>query len=376
MKKRILIFSTAYLPLVGGAEVAVKEITDRFKNQYEFVMITAKIDKNLPAVETVGNVEVHRLGWGSHLDKFYLFFAGLNKAKKLGKFDLVWAVMASYSGLAALRFKKRNKQVPYLLTLQEGDSKVHIYQHTWFIWPYFKQVFKKANKIQAISTYLRDWAKDMGATCPVEVVPNGVDLDVFLHQDHNFDGFKIKQRLGLKASDKVIISASRLVPKNGLEDLIKAMSQLPNNTHLLLAGEGPLKKPLTLLVQNLELKERVHFLGSVEHKDLAKYFWASDIFCRPSLSEGLGVAFLEAMAASLPVVATKVGGIPDFLQDGETGLFCKVKDPKDIAKQINRVLEDDSLAMRLSKNGRELVKERYSWDQVSVEMNKLIQSIV
>jgi hypothetical protein len=68
-KKRILIFSTAYLPFVGGAEIAVKEITDRLP-QYEFVMVTAKIKKGLPDVENVGNIEVHRIGIGSSWDRF------------------------------------------------------------------------------------------------------------------------------------------------------------------------------------------------------------------------------------------------------------------------------------------------------------------
>lgn len=121
--KRVLIFSTAYLPLVGGAEFAVKEITDRLGGEFEFVMLTARLDAKLPEIERIGNIEVHRIGEDNHWDKYRLVKVGWQEARKLGRFDLVWAIMASYGGFAALRYKKRNPAVPFLLTLQEGDSR-------------------------------------------------------------------------------------------------------------------------------------------------------------------------------------------------------------------------------------------------------------
>ena len=105
-KKRILIFSTAYVPLIGGAEVAVKEITDRILD-FEFVMVTAKIDPELPEVEKIGNIEVHRLGNGNHWDKYWLVCHGPRYAQKLGHFDAIWGIMASYAGFAALRCKRQ-----------------------------------------------------------------------------------------------------------------------------------------------------------------------------------------------------------------------------------------------------------------------------
>ena len=165
-KKRILIFSTAYFPLIGGAEIAVKEITDRIED-CEFVMIASKLDKKLPREEKLHNLYIHRIGKGNNWDKFRLIFSGPKYAKSLGKFDIVWSIMASFGGFAGLRYKKQNKKVPFLLTLQEGDSKYHIYKRVWFIWPYFKQIFKMADRIQAISKYLGDWACDMGSKVKV-----------------------------------------------------------------------------------------------------------------------------------------------------------------------------------------------------------------
>src|SRR3989344_5951494 len=195
---RVLIFSTAYLPLIGGAELAVKEITDRL-HDIEFVMITSRLRPDLAEHEKMGNVSVYRIGKGNVFDKFRLIFFGWKKAQALGTFNLVWSIMASHGGFVALRYKKRNQSVPFLLTLQEGDSKLHIYKHVWWCWSYFKQIFTEADRIQAISRYLADWGKKMGATCPVDIVPNGVEIQV-----------------GKKSDDvKRVITVSRLVKKNG-----------------------------------------------------------------------------------------------------------------------------------------------------------------
>jgi len=84
----------------------------------------------------------------------------------------------------------------------------------------------------------------------------------------------------------------------------------------------------------------------------------ADVFVRPSLSEGLGNVFLEAMAAGLPIIGTPVGGILDFLKDGETGLFCRIKNPKSIAEKIKEILSDDRLREKLIQNGQKLAEEK------------------
>jgi glycosyltransferase involved in cell wall biosynthesis len=91
---------------------------------------------------------------------------------------------------------------------------------------------------------------------------------------------------------------------------------------------------------------------------------------RPSISEGLGTAFLEAMAAGLPIVGTNVGGIPDFLKDSQTGLFCTTES-KSIAEKINLLLKDNDLRNRISENARKLVSEKYQWDNIAEEYKKL-----
>lgn len=368
--KRILIFSTAYFPFIGGAEVAVKEISDRLPD-FQFIMITARLDSKLQAVEKVGNIEIHRLGKGNSLDKYRLMAQGASYASKLGHFDAIWGIMASYAGFVALRFKKGNLRVPFLLTLQEGDGRWDIYKHVWWCWPYFKQIFKSANRIQAISNYLAKWAKDLGAKCPIEVVPNGVDVEKF--QDTRN---KIQTNIQYPISNiQKIITVSRLVKKNGVGDLIKAMKFLDNDIHLLIVGDGILKNKLVLLVNHLGLVDRVHFLGQLSHDKLLPRLQTSDVFCRPSLSEGLGNGFLEAMSSGIPVVGTKVGGIPDFLVDNETGLFCEVGNSENIATNIKRILTDINLRQKLVENGKKLVQEKYNWNLIANKMKNIFDSL-
>lgn len=395
--KKVLIFSTAYLPLIGGAEIAVKEITERIPAS-QFDLICAKIRPGLQKREQLGNVNVYRLGWGCFLDKYFLPLFGFFKAKTLSRayqYNLIWSIMASFGGLTALFFKLRNSKIPFLLTLQEGDSPEHIQRRARWLGPLFTKIFKQADYIQAISHYLANWAKEMGAKCKIQIVPNGVDIEKFgirsghserseESQDNSTGSFgRLRQpqddkegfiaKLGLKPNDKVIITVSRLVEKNGIEDLIEAVDKL--SIKLLIIGSGPLEKKLKEQVTRRNLQEKVLFLGSVPYDELPKYYSLADVFVRPSLSEGLGSAFLEAMAAGVPIIGTAIGGIPDFLKDGETGLFCQPKNPQSIAEKIKLLLTDEDLRKKLITNGRKLIEEEYTWNIIASKMEKIFNHL-
>ncbi len=377
-ERRIVIFSTAYAPFIGGAEIAVKEITDRLSD-CTFDLFTARLDKHLPAKEKMGNVMVYRLGIGvPFIDKLWLAFFGHRTALRHHqekKYDVVWSIMASYAGLAGLFFKKRCNEIQFLLTLQEGDSQKHIYSRALFIWPWFKKIFEQADQIQAISHYLADWAKRMGGICPITVVPNGVDLSIFSRRsdiERKQQTEWLRKILAVPDETRFIISVSRLEKKNGLDDLVNALCDLPKNIRLLILGDGSERAHLKHSVQQLSLERRIHFLGSIPYQELPQYLAGSEIFCRPSLSEGLGNAFLEAMAVGTPVIGTRVGGIPDFLFDEQTGLFCEPHNPVSIATAVKRLLSDNELRAMVTESAYNLVHERYSWDRVTEDIKKVL----
>ncbi|MBU4511567.1 glycosyltransferase family 4 protein [bacterium] len=362
--------------------MAVDEITKRLPD-WRFDMVAAKIKRGLADFERVGNVNIYRVGFGFGFDKYLLPFLGLLKAKRLEKenhYNLTWSIMASFGGFLGLRFKKCYPNKPWLLTLQEGDTPEYILKRVGVFKKWFEQIFQKADYFQAISGFLYDWALKMGAKSG-EVVPNGVDINKF--SIFNFCPFgtspagrqfsiqDFKKELGIKENEKAILTVSRLVGKNGIEDLIWAGRYLDFPFKILIAGEGPDEKKLKSLAEELNLQDKILFLGHIDHSDLPKYYSAADVFVRPSLSEGLGNVFLEAMAAGLPVIGTPVGGIPDFLEDRKTGLFCEVQNPQSIAEKIKKILEDGELRKILIENGLNLVREKYDWNKIALEMERI-----
>jgi hypothetical protein len=182
--KRALIFSLAYYPnFVGGAEVAVKEITDRMDPEdFEFHMIALRTG-DLLQEERIGSVVVHRVGFPAEsglllaLNKYLYPFAAARKGHRLQKevgFDFAWSIMAGFSGFAALFWKLFNMNIPFLLTLQEGDPIDYIKNQSFkvkigilkipvkpLVYPLFKMIFANADRIQAISHHLADFGKSM-----------------------------------------------------------------------------------------------------------------------------------------------------------------------------------------------------------------------
>lgn len=363
---RILIFTTAYLPHLGGAEVAIREISRRLP-EISFTIITSRFDRSLPAYEKKDNTSIHRLGLGSPLDKFWLALRGASYAGSIKeeKPDLVWAMMASYGGLAALSYKKKNPTTPYLLSLQEGDDMARLDRRVFFIRKRFGEIFKKADAIQAISSYLEKWAKSMAPEIPVVVIPNGVDISSLPYKFR-----ELKEPIN-------IISVSRLVYKNGLDTLIRALALLPKQYILTLVGAGALLSKLKRLSIELGVENQVYFTGSLSPDKVFLSLSHAGIFARPSRSEGLGNAFLEAMASGLPVIGTPVGGIPDFLTEGKTGWLVLVDDPKALAQKIEMVTSLPIAERKeVAERARALVEKDFSWDRVASGMGKLFSSLL
>jgi glycosyltransferase involved in cell wall biosynthesis len=356
---------------VGGAEVAVKEITKRLGGDFEFDMLTVNLDGRQPAEEQDFNGinRVYRLGRG-RLDKYLFPWLAYKKATELQQqngYDLIWAMMANQAGWAAMKFKRRFPQIPYLLTLQEGDSEWDIWLKTWFIRPIYKAIYRRADQIQAISNFLVGRAKKLGAKCPIKVVPNGVRNEWLSRCDYD----QLKQL----RNSKIIITASRLEKKNGVEYLIRAMENIDGK--LLIIGDGSIREELEKITEELNLKNKIEFIGLIDNLKVYNYLMRSNVFCRPSLSEGLGNSFLEAMGVYVPIVGTLVGGIPDFLKDGETGWFCEVKNPKSIAEKINYILSEKNKVEveRVVENAQKLVTEKYNWNKIVGEMKNIFNKL-
>ncbi|MBU4360966.1 glycosyltransferase, partial [Patescibacteria group bacterium] len=179
-KSKILILSLTYLPFIGGAEVAIKEITSHLSGDFSFDMITCGLDKKLPKFEQIGNINIYRVGKGK-LSKYFYPYLALKQAKKLYKknnYKIAWAMMATWAGWAALKIKEKFPEIKYLLTLQSGDSDKFIKKRTWFWNRRYKKIYQKADKIQVISKWLEKRARRFGYKGEISLVPNGVNIEL------------------------------------------------------------------------------------------------------------------------------------------------------------------------------------------------------
>ncbi len=382
----IALFTLAYAPFEGGAEIAAREIINRL-NSLNFTIFTYKFNKDWLSLEKKDNYSIVRVGRGTkkyygHIwNKIYFVYRAWQEAEKIHRhkrFEVIWALMASYGGIAALLFKLNHPGVPLLLTLQEGDSEKHLVLGKFGLVGLFgKKIIQKSDFIQPISKYLSGFAIKRGAGCPIEVVPNGVDIDLFQTKYKELEIKILRDNLNIK-DEYVVLTTSRLVYKNGVDILIKAIAKIKEskpNIKLLVIGDGPEMKNLKFNIQDLKLENEVIFMGQIPQKDLPIYFRVSDVFVRASRSEGLGNSFLEAMAAGIPVIGTPVGGIVDFLITGHTGLLANPEDPDDLAEKINYILSHQDIRNTVIKNALALVEKHYSWDVVGKKMERIFNDL-
>jgi glycosyltransferase involved in cell wall biosynthesis len=373
MKPRVLVFSTAYFPHVGGAEVAIKELTERLTD-FEFDLITARLQRDLLRVESIGNTTVYRIGFGNSIDKLLLPIWGTILALKLHsqyQYKIFWAMMVTFaSGIPYIVNICRQligaKEVPIVLTLQEGDSEEHIRKrHFGLINLAWRLALPLSSQVTVISNYLDTLARSYGYKGPITLIPNGVA------------GYFFSENIKTNDSN-LIVTASRLVKKNGIDTLIKALALLPENFSLAIAGEGVEEVNLRELSRELGLESRIRFVGYQKPELLPEFLREGQVFVRPSRSEGLGNAFLEAMALGLPVIGTPVGGIPDIIKDGETGFLVAVDDQAVLAEKIKYTSTSEHQAeiSQIMSKAYHMVDQNYRWDSIAERMKTVFKTYV
>jgi phosphatidylinositol alpha-1,6-mannosyltransferase len=288
-------------------------------------------------------------------------------------------MMAHACGIPAALFNMRYPRVPYVLTLQEGDPPKSIERKMFFLWPLFSRAFKKADVVQAISTFLGTWARSRGFVGRLEIIPNAVDVQRFAREYSEHEMHEIKDALGKRMGDVFLITTSRLVRKNAVDDVIRALPLMPHNVRFIILGIGPDEQMLKKLAERLKVTGRVTFLGYIDHSELPKYLKAADIFIRPSRSEGMGNSFVEAMAAGLPVIATQEGGIADFLFDEKrnpgkpiTGFAVDVHSPAQIAAAVQDIMEHPEKVRAVIRTAKEMVMHTYDWNSIASDMRRRI----
>jgi len=363
-KPKIVVFSAFYSPYMSGAELFVKELVERLADKYDFCVITSRLSSKLKPLEIEKKYTIRRVGFGFAGDKFlFIFLAPLAALKYKPK--IVHAVMESYAGVALWFFRFLNKKIPTVLTLQSGDLDDPKKQRRIPNW-LWQRIHLTPDRITAISSFLAKRAKKLGFPKEkISIVPNGVDLK---SAPQNISQIPFR-----------IICLARLSWEKGINYLIEAMTQVKKEfaqAHLVLVGDGPERKKIEERVKKLNLEKSVEFKGKLSHQKALRELAQSVVFVCPSLAEGLGIVFLEAMAVKVPIIGTPIGGIPDFLKNRETGLFCQVKNPQSIAEKIKELLEDQPLREQLTENAYKLVERKYSWDKIVQRIADIYDEII
>jgi glycosyltransferase involved in cell wall biosynthesis len=143
-----------------------------------------------------------------------------------------------------------------------------------------------------------------------------------------------------------------------------------------MAGSGELRSQLEELTGQLGLTRSVSFLGAIEHRQVPELLRNVDIFVMPSIREEFGVAAVEAQAMEIPVISTRVGGVPEVVLDGETGILVEPGDSEQLAQAILALIENPALRRQMGKRGREHVLANYRWEDNAALMENLYQRIV
>lgn len=204
---------------------------------------------------------------------------------------------------------------------------------------------------------------------------SGIDIEYF--NKIRVDVKKLKQSLSIPLDSILFGSVARLEPIKGNEYLIEAFSEVIKkypDISLLLIGDGPQRESLMQKAKELNLSDRIIFAGFRE--DISELLHIMDIFVLASLNEGMGRVILEAMAASKPVISTRVGGIPELIEEGKEGILIPPKDSKLLAEAMVELLTDKNKIKIFGKNGRKKVTEKFSLDIMVLHIEILYNSLI
>ena len=225
-----------------------------------------------------------------------------------------------------------------------------------FLKPFVRWFAGQCDDLAAISSYT---ARELTALSGREprIIPYGIHLPP--EQDW-------------PATPGRILTVGRLIARKGHIYLIRAMTHLLDlpDAHLVIVGQGHEREALEQEIGRLGLEDRVSLTGRVSDAELEAYYQSCQVFALPAIvdasgdTEMLGMVSLEAMRYCKPVIASNVGGIPDIVVDGESGLLVPQKDPEALAAAIRRVLGDDAQARRLGHGGYRFAREHFSWESV------------
>lgn len=367
---KIAMCSDWYYPRVGGIATHIRELAKYLSRLgHEIQIITVKtfeenIDNPVTNVIRLEGSTIPGIQVLSPLDLKHVKHVILK-----GKFDIIHGHHA-FTPVSLYSISLASKHgFPTVLT---AHSLGIGYRHS-VIWKTLKPVlypvkraFDKADKIIAVSKAVKQFMSHI-VSCPekIEIIPNGVDLERFIYPPNTG---KLRETLNLPLDVPIIFFVGRLSIRKGVHILVDAFKHVIKEfpeAKLLIAGKGFLKEYLRYKIKASNVANNVEFLGYISDDKLIKLYAASNIFVCPSIfAEAFGIVILEAMASGKPVIATKVGGIPEIIDHEINGFLVEPNDTGELSSAIIRLLSDKKEMNRMGKNARKKVEEVYDWNKL------------
>jgi len=289
-----------------------------------------------------------------------------------GEFDLLHThgYKANLLGVSAAYVA----QIPIIATIHgytDAFPAVRVYKRLDLL------VLRRFPKVIAVSDYLRQELIASGLTPHrVATVYNAIDLDVFASNACT-DRREVRTELGIEPNVPVVLTVGRLNPEKGhcylLESVRLACAHVPD-LRVLVVGEGPLRKQLEASTRSQHLDACVSFLGWRD--DVASLMAASDLFVLASTRESFGLVILEALALGVPVIATRVGGVPEIIRTGESGILVEPRDSVALAEAMIWVLTNPAQAGQLARQGRAMVQQRFPVEVMVKATNRIYHEVL
>lgn len=348
VQMKICIIVTGLPPdFTGGTEIQTYNIASKIAKKHNVTVLTRSV-KGKPKECIENGFKVKRFSFINFpvLRFFSHILFAFNEVRKMRKdIDVCYCMMMSPNGLVGslsnIFFKTKT-----IASIRGTD---------WYMTGFAKNMLNKfvvhhSDMIVAQTEKTRKEIVDKYPDAKTCVVHNGVDID------------------GTISGGKNIVYVGTLRRVKGVEYLIKAMDDI--DSELVIIGDGPLKEELKTLAQG----KRIRFTGKLGKKEVRKEMKDARVLVLPSLSEGLPNVVLEAMSMGLPVVATNVSGIPEIVNDGETGFLVEPRNSKSIVLSVNKILKNKQLWKKMSVKSLIDVK-KYSWPNTISSMEKLLKGV-
>ena len=300
---------------------------------------------------------------------FAFLFAALPLLRKLRKtfhFDLIHAHMAGPAGFAAV-FLGMLFGKPVIVTAHGSD--IHTFPKHFFLKRLVVFTLKRATMVVAVSHSLKDLIlKMVNIQKKLFIIRNGSRPEVFFPVDK----IKTRKKLHLPIDRKIILFIGSLIPRKGVDVLLRAFAYMnKKNINLLLIGKGDSELELKALAKELHIETQVDFVGTKNHDEISLWLNACDIFCLPSRHEGFPTVIVEAFACGRPVVATKVDGVPEAIVDDTLGIMVEPDNEKALASALNKALEKEWDYQAIAEYGK-----RFSWNTIAEEYTELYKNVV